>query len=463
MVFAGTGELHILQTLRHVHGQLGDASSFSMHFSAHTALGLLFLGRGRQTLSSKAPGQLAALFIAFYPVWPRSPSDNQMHLQAYRHLWTLAVEPRCLKVKDVTTNQFVHLPIYIYIRLPSCDAAGAPLCRRLESAPTLLPELSTIHCISVQGARYWPTQLYIEAHSLHRQRLVDNQTLYVKRHAGRFDYTSDPRGIKGITARSDLDTDSLITDLNHLISTEVSWDDLQDVVASCSSNPVALATLKYLGVLQGTKQTSASDKDLSSLMGSFASSVVKDTLTHDKAEVAPIYHELLLDFESCRSPSGCTSNRSIASLTLSLAFYASLTWRKIFRPDNEPQYAAELPLLQRPFVERLRAQVDEISITMLKSADVRSGCVAYIQGDPSPSESVVHVLNLLRAPYQHQLQELSASVATALQSVTSQGGTEAQSLIATAAQRALTSLIPFSQENDHWHLAQLVVEAAAMA
>ena len=68
------------------------------------ALGILFMGGGRYSLST-SPSAIAALVCALFPRWPISPLENRYHLQAFRHLYALAVEPRCLETHDVVTGQ----------------------------------------------------------------------------------------------------------------------------------------------------------------------------------------------------------------------------------------------------------------------------------------------------------------------------------------------------------------------
>ena len=37
---------------------------------------------------------IAALFISFYPIFQTCQDDNTYHLQAFRHLWVIAAQPR---------------------------------------------------------------------------------------------------------------------------------------------------------------------------------------------------------------------------------------------------------------------------------------------------------------------------------------------------------------------------------
>ncbi len=59
----------------------------------HLGLGLLFLGGGNLTLCTSREA-VAAMLCAFYPKFPTHSNDNRYHLQALRHLYVLAAEPR---------------------------------------------------------------------------------------------------------------------------------------------------------------------------------------------------------------------------------------------------------------------------------------------------------------------------------------------------------------------------------
>lgn len=77
---AGTGNLEIMRIVRHLRRRVGVNSSaivtYGSHLAIHMALGLLFLGGGRFTLSN-SPESVAALICAFYPKFPTHSNDNR--------------------------------------------------------------------------------------------------------------------------------------------------------------------------------------------------------------------------------------------------------------------------------------------------------------------------------------------------------------------------------------------------
>jgi anaphase-promoting complex subunit 1 len=160
IVMAGTGDIPVLRRLRALHG--GDNADrqdkpdtpYGSHLAAHLAIGALFLGCGTATFGSSNMA-IAALLVAFYPVFPTNVMDNRSHLQAFRHFWVLATEQRCLVVKDVLTNQPVSVPVLIKMKP---GLSSEPILYR--NAPCLLPPLDQIESLSTASApQYWDVKL----------------------------------------------------------------------------------------------------------------------------------------------------------------------------------------------------------------------------------------------------------------------------------------------------------------
>lgn len=76
---AGTGDLQIMRLCRQQRARAGPVSSsltYGSQLAVHAALGLLFLGAGRYTLST-TPESIAALICAFFPKFPTHSNDNR--------------------------------------------------------------------------------------------------------------------------------------------------------------------------------------------------------------------------------------------------------------------------------------------------------------------------------------------------------------------------------------------------
>lgn len=189
---SGTGELNVTRRLRVSHGQEGASVNYGSHMAMHMALGLLFLGRGYFTLGNSNLA-IAAMSIAFFPRFLSSPGDNRAYPQAFRHLWALAVEPRCLIARDVDTRKSIFLPIKVKVR-------GKPGDNSLIS-PTLVAPFESVECITVDSPRYWPV-VYNLNNPRDRNSLVRTRTIWVKRKTGFLDYSADPRGYRSMFVRA---------------------------------------------------------------------------------------------------------------------------------------------------------------------------------------------------------------------------------------------------------------------
>lgn len=71
------------------------------------------------------------------------------HLQAFRHLYVLAVEPRLFLPRDIDTQKLCLCNISVL-------EVGAKELRRLPMAPCMLPELNSLQKVIVDDPNYWP-------------------------------------------------------------------------------------------------------------------------------------------------------------------------------------------------------------------------------------------------------------------------------------------------------------------
>jgi len=151
----------------------------------HIAIGLLFLGSGRASLS-QSKRATAALLIAFFPRFPRYAGDNQYHLQPLRHLWVLATDWRGLATVDVDTCADVPVPLQVQLNdgidFVGKDAADSlATCQSLHVvAPCLLPPFRSITSVRVVSECLYPAALDITQHGLSASRYL----VHVKRRIG---------------------------------------------------------------------------------------------------------------------------------------------------------------------------------------------------------------------------------------------------------------------------------------
>lgn len=184
-VMAGTGDLDVFRRLRLLHGRVNPDTPYGSHLAAHMAIGVLFLGGGSYTLGTSDLA-IAAMLCAFYPLFPVDVTDNKAHLQAFRHFWVLAAEPRCLIVRDVDTRRAISLPVILTMEAASGAGGGKAhdketVTEKKLTAPCLLPSLDTIASIRTADPEFWQVTLDFAHNAAHLRAFKATQTIHVRR------------------------------------------------------------------------------------------------------------------------------------------------------------------------------------------------------------------------------------------------------------------------------------------
>ncbi|KAI8627197.1 hypothetical protein F5Y19DRAFT_182229 [Xylariaceae sp. FL1651] len=174
-VMAGTCDLKVLRILRSLHGRNDAETTYGSHMATHMAIGVLSLGCGTHTFNTSNLA-IASLLVAFYPVFPDDVQDNKSHLQAFRHFWVLATDPRCLVTKDVATNAPVSVPISIHLKHSSNYVDD-----EVRTTPCLLPPLTEVSSIRTTSSEFWNVELDFIAHPEYIKAFEHTQALYLRR------------------------------------------------------------------------------------------------------------------------------------------------------------------------------------------------------------------------------------------------------------------------------------------
>lgn len=153
---AGTGNLEILRTCRMLRARLGATAyshvTYGSHMAIHMAMGFLFLGAGRYTLR-RTPEAIAALVCALFPKFPHNSNDNRYHLQAFRHLYVLAVEPRIFMPRDIDSGKLCLCKVsYVKLNGEQEEVLVGSM------APCMLPEMESLCKVEVVDENYWPVR-----------------------------------------------------------------------------------------------------------------------------------------------------------------------------------------------------------------------------------------------------------------------------------------------------------------
>ncbi|XP_059838868.1 anaphase-promoting complex subunit 1 [Hypanus sabinus] len=266
LVMAGTGNLKVLQLCRFMHKRTGGEMNYGFHMATHMALGLLFLGGGRYSICTSNSAN-AALLCALYPRFPAHSTDNRYHLQALRHLYVLAAEPRLLVPVDVDTNT----PCYALIKV---TYKASQWCEEMTvnlMAPSLLPELHLLKEIKVKGPKYWEIMMDLSKGTQSLQSILSKDGfLYVKLRAGHLSYSEDPKGFRSLLAQT-------FTHRNpEFLSIK------PEAVSAFTSDPALLSFAEYF--CKHSKKDGEKQEVLDLL-----SSILYECVTQEKPEMLPTY------------------------------------------------------------------------------------------------------------------------------------------------------------------------------
>ncbi|EMR11760.1 hypothetical protein PNEG_00192 [Pneumocystis murina B123] len=169
-VMTGSGDLDVLRRLRKLHGRTDADITYGNHMATHMAIGILFLGGGQYSLGNSNLS-IASMICAFYPQFPNSAWDNISHLQAFRHLWAISCESRCLIARDVNTLRPTLVPIASDSSYTFYDAKNAV-------APCLLPPRDDISIIQTLSPQYWQASLALHTTPISPQK---TSTMYISK------------------------------------------------------------------------------------------------------------------------------------------------------------------------------------------------------------------------------------------------------------------------------------------
>ncbi|XP_029167221.1 anaphase-promoting complex subunit 1 isoform X2 [Nylanderia fulva] len=293
VVMAGTGDLDIMRICRHVRTRIGPASgvvTYGSHLATHMALGLLFLGGGKYTLSN-SPNAVAVLIISLFPKFPTHSNDNRYHLQALRHLYVLAAEPRIILPRDIDTGQYCYATIHLTFETDR-EAEGQEISLQ---APCLLPQLCSLKRIELKDTRYW-TITFEKHHNWQQLKnmLERHDFLSIKQRAGCLSYMEDPHGFRSLVAQT-LTTENAIA-----------WAARPEYVTSFTNNKTVLNIIKYF--LQWSKRETTPSENIKYSLQNAAqwkmpeferqflhifAIIIYECITKDKVNLIPLWLRII--------------------------------------------------------------------------------------------------------------------------------------------------------------------------
>ncbi|WVF72786.1 hypothetical protein IAT40_007604 [Kwoniella sp. CBS 6097] len=382
MVMSGTGELSVLRRLRVSHGQEGAGVTYGTHMAMHMALGMLFLGRGHYTLGNSNLA-IAALCISCFPRFLPSPGDNQAFPQAFRHLWALAVEPRCLVARDVDTLETVYLPVKL--RLREGDGPTAKIRQQSLISPTLIAPFENILSIEVDSPRYWPITYDLANNPRDKANLVRTRTIYVKRKAGFLDYNSDPKGNRSIFVRAGSMTG---IDLHYdLISPAappgVSAGEVEGLIRAHSGDPAWIGLAKLFNDNDNSELNSAigggdGSRHQNGRFDTFIRTVMLECLSLDKPTLLSVYTSAFAALDIYSNDS--MTMEQLVQSAFTKSFYSDIYERSFAQPaGSEPGGAEKRFSLIRPnFIGSLLRSLSNIRLTEEDTYKIRDYLLGHI-------------------------------------------------------------------------------------
>jgi anaphase-promoting complex subunit 1 len=321
---AGTGEINCLRRLRYSYGMYNQMVRYGTHVATHMSLGLLFLGGGRFTLGN-SDAAVACMIAAFFPRFAQVSFDNKSYLQALRHLWVLAVEPRCLVARDVDTKEIVYLPVKIKVK----DGSGLGAAQLIS--PTLVPDFDKLLSIRVDTPRYWPFYLDLQNVARHKEALLRTQTIFVKRRTAFLSYLEDPKGSRSLFVRSGSSTgDAATLDFPRLTDTKPHpASDLTQFISSFANDTLFLAFADHFCREDGY---TGAEK----LFHSYCHASLLDAILQDKPQTLQS-HILLYFYRTMAHPSRYFNLR-LQDLRFAADFYGKIFDRRFSgRSEGNPR------------------------------------------------------------------------------------------------------------------------------
>jgi len=366
---AGTGEISCFRRLRYAYGMYQQSMvhpsfKYGIHVATHISMGLLFLGGGRFTLGT-SDAAIAAMFTAFFPRFHSTSSENRSYLQALRHLWVLAVEPRCLIARDVETKESVYLPLKIMMQ----EEGLAQLV-----SPTLIPDLDKIMSIKVDSPRYWPFFLDVRNVASHKDSLIKTQTIWVKRRTAFLSYTEDPRGSRSLFVRSRSTVGEAAT-LDSPQLTGAKPGDLSEFIDSFSNDSLFLSFADHFARPDGTT-------DEEQLFQVFCHAALYDSLLQGKPQTMQS-HLQLFRYRFMRPLGSEKSGTQYFHLNLQDLRFASDFYSKVFdrRFSGRAENNSRLGLLRENTVAGALHTLDDRLDVIRVQPDFVQALTAYVRGE----------------------------------------------------------------------------------
>ncbi|KAL9226701.1 hypothetical protein vseg_002481 [Gypsophila vaccaria] len=292
MVMAGSGDLQTLRLLRFLRNRNSSdgQANFGFQMTVSMAVGFLFLGGGMRSFST-SKSAIAALLATIYPRFPTGPNDNRCHLQAYRHLYVLATEPRWIQTVDVDTGLPVYAPLEVTIKETRHHAETS----FSEVTPCILPERAILKSVRVCGPRYWPQVIELTPQDKpwwnfgDKNHPFNSGILYIKRKVGAYSSVDDPAGCQSLLSRAMNKAFRMKSNRYYAPSSDAhiktGSTDVAQLVSTLSSDPSLIA---FAQLCSDSSWNNRLDVDFQE----FCSQVLVECVSKDRPALLQVYMSL---------------------------------------------------------------------------------------------------------------------------------------------------------------------------
>ena len=336
-------------------------------------IGLLFLGGGRFSLGT-SNAAIAAMVAAFYPRFPSNSADNKSHLPALRHLWVLAVEPRCLITRDVDTREVLHLPIKVKTK------KGDKIEETQHITPALLSSADKVMYVKIDNPRYWPTAVNVQEVPNSVQTLIRNRPIFAQRRTNFLSYNEDPKGTRSAFTRTFTSTGDAANLHFPRLHTKTKIHPAADVphfISSPSTHPFFVGFADRFCREGGYTEAEKT-------FHKFCHSVLMDCIMQDKATAITLH----LALYQVRTMSHRNRNfyLRLHDLHFMNEFYSRAYVRKLsgrFDAPNSGSSRSRFPLMQEQIVRGAWQDLDDRLNEIRQAPRFQRALLAYLEGKNS--------------------------------------------------------------------------------
>ncbi|KAJ8328768.1 Anaphase-promoting complex subunit 1 [Batrachochytrium dendrobatidis] len=324
-IMAGSGDENLVKYFKQFSERTQSENAYGQHMAIGMATGFLFLGKGKLTLGTSNVA-IAGLLCSLYPTYPSTVDDNRSHNQAFRHLWTLAIEKRCLVVRDVDTREPISVQVNVSVA-SSTDSTKTSVFQM--QSPCILPYLAQVKSIAVNSPRYWPVTVDFQSLSeTEKQTLLNG--LWVKRKTGHLPYSMDPHGHNSILMWTVPRLGDFLSDTD-IQQIQTVWESLPQ---SFSADPQVFSFVQHFCDIQADEPSEFQKAE-------FFMHILHECLTLDKPELIQTYMWLNETINGVEQKT--SSPESIWSLVLVAAHYSARYQRvlDLFSDPNNRQTCSD--------------------------------------------------------------------------------------------------------------------------